>query len=113
MKEERLVYFIRNAEGLYYMRRAGWSYSACWTDQPSKARLLLSCSPAKSTCTWMANRFPDKIIPHLLEFDLHPDKGKVIDVTAQSQASITKKRLRLEEYEMGQQKVADELSKMM
>ena len=93
MNEERLVYFVQNEQGLYYAHRAKWAYSACWTNRLSKARLLTTIGVAKSTCTWMANVFPDKPIPNLIEYNLHPSKGKVIDVAAHTQASITKKKV--------------------
>lgn len=95
MSQERLVYFVRNEDGLYYAHRAKWYYNACWTDKLSHAKLLTTIGAAKSTCTWMKNTFPQKSVPNLIEYDLDPRKGKVIDVTAHVQASITKKMERL------------------
>ena len=96
MTDQRLMYFVQREDGQFYSGQKKWPYNACWVPKLSHAKLLTKIGPAKSACTFMHKHYPNQQPIHIIEFDLSPSNGKVIDITAHVQASITKIREREE-----------------
>lgn len=91
------VYVVRNAAGDLSHRRSEGRYSACFTSDPTEAKLYRKIKNARAQCTWLANTYPEHGVPDLIE--ILPTDWRVLDEANRVSKATEAKRRELEKWE--------------
>lgn len=97
------LYVVRNKEGKFFRPVGMGGGGKNWQDTLDRAKFYPKIGTAKGQAAFWYREYPSYGCPDILEFDLDPAKAVVLDIRAETDKKIVKKKeaaqRRRDEYE--------------